>query len=70
VTLVAITMSFANGIGSGIIMTLGVDVAPANSRARFLSIWRVMSDSGNAARYSPHATRAMVRARQQACEAR
>lgn len=42
-------MSFGNGIGSGIIMTLGADVAPADSRTRFLSIWRVMSDSGNAA---------------------
>ncbi|MCW2638830.1 MAG: major facilitator superfamily 1, partial [Dactylosporangium sp.] len=48
-TLVAVIMSFANGIGSGIIMTLGADVAPADNRTRFLSIWRVMSDFGNAA---------------------
>ncbi len=97
--LVAIIMSFGNGIGSGIMMTIGADVAPADNRTRFLSIWRVMSDSGNAAgpvvvsvvatvwtlaagitvigsagllatgalalwtpRYSPYATRAMVRA--------
>jgi MFS family permease len=48
-TIVAMVMSFGNGIGSGIIMTLGADVAPADSRIKFLSIWRVMSDSGNAA---------------------
>lgn len=46
---VAMVMSFGNGIGSGIMMTLGADVAPADGRIRFLSIWRVMSDSGNAA---------------------
>lgn len=108
-TLVATLMSFGNGIGSGIMMTLGADAAPAHSRIRFLSLWRVMSDSGNAAgpvvvsvvasawslaagvvaigsagllaagglaawapKYSPYATRAMVRARRQpgATEAR
>lgn len=46
---VAIVMSFGNGIGSGIMMTIGADVAPTDNRTRFLSIWRVMSDSGNAA---------------------
>jgi MFS family permease len=102
-TLVAVIMSFANGIGAGIMMTLGADAAPTNNRIRFLSIWRVMSDSGNAAgpvavsivatawtlaagivtigsagllaawglaawapRYSPYATRAMVRDRRRA----
>ncbi len=48
-TLVAMIMSFGNGIGSGIMMTLGADTAPADSRARFLSVWRLFSDSGNAA---------------------
>lgn len=48
-TLVATTMSFGNGIGSGIMMTLGADAAPADGRIRFLGIWRVLSDSGNAA---------------------
>jgi MFS family permease len=46
---VAIAMGFGNGIGSGIMMTLGADAAPAENRIRFLSIWRVFSDSGNAA---------------------
>jgi MFS family permease len=41
-------MSFGNGIGSGIVMTLGADVAPPDNRRRFLSMWRLMSDTGNA----------------------
>ena len=48
-TLVAMLMSLGNGIGSGIMMTLGADAAPADGRIRFLGIWRVLSDSGNAA---------------------
>ena len=48
-TLVAMLMSFGNGIGSGIMMTLGADAAPVDGRIRFLSIWRILSDSGNAA---------------------
>ncbi|MEJ3658006.1 MFS transporter [Actinomycetes bacterium KLBMP 9759] len=98
-TAVAMVMSFGNGIGSGIMMTLGADAAPPGNRLRFLSMWRLMSDTGNALgpvvvsviagawalaagivavggiglvaaaglarwapRYSPFATRAMVRA--------
>jgi MFS family permease len=48
-TVVAMVMSFGNGIGSGIVMTLGADVAPAEGRLRFLSIWRLVTDSGIAA---------------------
>ncbi|QNK79956.1 MFS transporter [Nakamurella sp. PAMC28650] len=48
-TIVAMVMSFGNGIGSGIMMTLGADAAPAVGRIKFLGIWRVFSDSGNAA---------------------
>lgn len=47
--LVAVVMSLGNGIGAGIMMTLGADVAPIDGRTRFLSVWRVMGDSGNAA---------------------
>jgi MFS family permease len=47
-TAVAMVMSFGNGIGSGIVMTLGADVAPPDNRLRFLSMWRLMSDTGNA----------------------
>ena len=35
-TVVAMVMSFGNGIGSGIVMTLGADVAPPDNRRRFL----------------------------------
>jgi MFS family permease len=45
---VAMVMSFGNGNGSGIVMTLGADVAPPANRLRFLSMWRLMSDTGNA----------------------
>ncbi|MET3803646.1 MFS family permease [Nakamurella sp. UYEF19] len=48
-TLVAMVMSFGNGIGSGIMMTLGADAAPVSGRIQFLGIWRVLSDSGSAA---------------------
>ncbi len=48
-TIVAMVMSFGNGIGSGIIMTLGADVSPLDGRTKFLGIWRILSDSGNAA---------------------
>lgn len=48
-TTVAMAMSFGNGIGAGIMMTLGADTAPVAGRLRFLGIWRLLSDSGNAA---------------------
>lgn len=48
-TLVAMAMGLGNGIGSGIMMTLGADAAPALGRVRFLGIWRLVGDVGNAA---------------------
>jgi MFS family permease len=39
-------MSFGNGIGSGIMQTIGADAAPIDGRRRFLGIWRVFSDGG------------------------
>jgi MFS family permease len=47
-TVVAMSMSFGNGIGAGIMMTLGADTAPEAGRLRFLGIWRFLGDSGNA----------------------
>lgn len=44
----AMAMSFGNGIGAGIMMTLGADTAPVAGRLRFLGIWRFLGDSGNA----------------------
>lgn len=45
---VAIFMSLANGIGSGILMTLGADLAPPASPAPFLGAWRFTGDVGQA----------------------
>ncbi len=47
-TVVAMLMGFGNGIGSGILMTLGADVAPPASRSQFLGVWRLCADSGSA----------------------
>jgi MFS family permease len=47
-TVVAVLMSVGNGIGSGIQMTIGADLAPVEGRLGFLSLWRVWADTGNA----------------------
>ncbi|MCA1218644.1 MFS transporter [Streptomyces sp. 8L] len=47
-TVVAMLMGFGNGIGSGILMTLGADVAPPGTRTQFLGVWRLCADSGSA----------------------
>ncbi|SDT67777.1 MFS transporter [Jiangella sp. DSM 45060] len=46
-TAVALLMGFGNGLGSGIIMTIGSDVSPDVSRATFLGAWRLFADVGN-----------------------
>lgn len=43
-----IVMGLGNGLGSGIVMTLGADFAPAAGRASFLGVWRLVSDLGQA----------------------
>jgi len=48
VIIVAGVLGLGNGIGSGIIMTLGSDASPEVGRAQFLSGWRLLSDTGNA----------------------
>ncbi|WP_228386242.1 MFS transporter [Ornithinicoccus halotolerans] len=49
VALVACLLGLGNGIGAGIIMTIGADVAPVNDRSSFLGVWRLFSDAGDAA---------------------
>ncbi|NYT58119.1 MFS transporter [Alcaligenaceae bacterium] len=44
--LVCLLMGLGNGIGSGIVMTLGADAAPVNGRNEFLGIWRLITDAG------------------------
>ncbi|MGU3410943.1 MFS transporter [Microbacterium sp. M1A1_1b] len=46
---IAIGMSLANGVGSGILMTLGADLAPRDAPAPFLGAWRFTGDFGQAA---------------------
>ncbi|BDZ47793.1 hypothetical protein GCM10025867_45070 [Frondihabitans sucicola] len=46
-TLVAVVMGFGNGIGSGIVNTLGSDASPAVGRPTFLGLWRELADGGS-----------------------
>lgn len=46
---VAVLMGVGNGLGSGIIMTLGADASPPIGRAQFLGAFRLCADAGNAA---------------------
>jgi len=45
--LAAAVIGFGNGIGSGMVMTLGADHSPRLGRAHFLCVWRLMSDIGS-----------------------
>ncbi|MDM7990128.1 MFS transporter [Arthrobacter sp. zg-Y877] len=44
--LAALLIGFGNGIGSGIVMTLGADFSPSPGRPQFLGIWRLLADIG------------------------
>ncbi|MGE4616326.1 MAG: MFS transporter, partial [Gammaproteobacteria bacterium] len=46
---VAIVLGVANGLSTGIVMTLGTDLAPAARRGEFLGLWRLLTDLGSAA---------------------
>lgn len=43
---VSMVLGLGNGIGSGIIMTIGADASPAEGRTRFLGLWRLITDMG------------------------
>lgn len=45
----AILIGIGNGVGSGIMMTLGADLAPRDGTAEFLGMWRLLGDFGGAA---------------------
>ncbi len=49
VTLVATVLALGNGLGSGLIMTLGADASPVDGRTQFLGGWRLFADVGRAA---------------------
>ncbi|WP_084495948.1 MFS transporter [Nocardia shimofusensis] len=42
----AVLLGLANGISNGLIMTVGVDVAPPGKQAEFLGAWRLTHDIG------------------------
>ena len=48
IALVGLLMGFGNGLGSGIVMTLGADFSPMIGRAEFLGVWRLVGDLGTA----------------------
>jgi MFS family permease len=48
-TLVALLMGIGNGLGAGVIMTLGADASPPVGRAQFLGAFRLFADTGNGA---------------------
>ncbi len=45
----SLVIGFGNGIGSGMVMTLGADYSPSSGRAHFLGVWRLLSDIGSSA---------------------
>lgn len=47
--LFAAVLGVGNGLSSGILLTLGADVAPQSDPAAFLGSWRTLTDAGGAA---------------------
>jgi len=47
--LVAVLLGIGNGVSTGVVMTVGSDLAPAHQRGAFLGLWRVLSDAGMSA---------------------
>lgn len=47
-TAIAMFLSLSNGIGAGILMTLGADLADPRNPAPFLGAWRFTNDTGGA----------------------
>jgi MFS family permease len=45
--LVGMLTGFGNGLGAGIVMTLGADFAPGIRRGEFLGVWRLIGDAGS-----------------------
>ena len=45
---IVIFMALANGLGSGIVLTVGADLAPIDGRNEFLAGYRLLVDTGAA----------------------
>lgn len=48
-TIVALLIGLANGLGTGINMIMGSDLSPSVGRNQFFGVWRLVSDVGTAA---------------------
>lgn len=46
--IVGVVLGVGNGLGAGIIMTLGSDLAPIQGRMQFFGVWRFTTDLGTA----------------------
>lgn len=44
--MVIMLLGLGNGIGSGLVMTVGADCSPAHARPQFLGLWRFITDIG------------------------
>ena len=47
--LIALLAGLGNGLGTGVVMTIGTDLAPLRHRGEFLGVWRLLSDLGSTA---------------------
>jgi len=45
----ALIMGAGNGMGAGIVMTMGADLSPPRHRANFLGLWQAIGNAGQAA---------------------
>lgn len=43
----SLVVAVGNGLGSGIVMTLGIDVSPVHERTRYLAWWNTLIGGGN-----------------------
>jgi MFS family permease len=46
---VGVLLGLGNGFSSGLVLTMGADIAPKDSAGEFLGVWRLITDSGGAA---------------------
>ncbi|MBV6273266.1 MFS transporter [Alcaligenaceae bacterium CGII-47] len=44
--IISMVLGLGNGIGSGLVMTVGADASPNRGRTQFLGIWRFIADLG------------------------
>ena len=46
---VGVVAGLGNGLSSGLVLTMGADIAPRERAGEFLGVWRLITDSGGAA---------------------